>query len=79
MLEHNITTWYIYIHVCGINASFMMPQSAASALNPSCMRSIVVTVLPFAHEAATFVICLGPSVRLVGRLTWSIVSVAKQF
>ena len=63
MLEHNITTWYIYIHICGINANFMMPHSAANALNPSCMCSIV-TVLPFANQATSFVFCL---VRLAGR------------
>jgi hypothetical protein len=65
------------IHVCGINASFMMPHSAAKALNANCTCSIVVTVLPFAHEEANFVVCLGPTVRLAGRFTWSIASVAK--
>ena len=64
------------IHVCGINANFMMPQSAADALNASCTCSIVVTVLPFVHQAANFVFCLGPTVRLEGRFTWSIVSLA---
>ena len=64
------------IHVSGINGSFMMTHSAANALNPRCMCSIVVTVLPFAHQAASFVFCLGPTVRLEGRFTWRTVSVA---
>jgi hypothetical protein len=65
------------IHVYFINASFMMPHSAANALNPNCMCSIVVTVLRLAHQAAVFVACLGPTVRLAGRFTWSVVAVAK--
>ena len=64
------------IHVSGINAIFMMTQSAANALNPRCMCSIVVTALSFAHQAASFMFYLGPSVRFEGRFTWSIVSVA---
>ena len=64
------------IHVSGINSSFMMTQCAANALNARCMCSNVVTVLPFAHQAASFVFYLGPTVRLEGRFTWSIVSVA---
>jgi hypothetical protein len=47
----------IVINVGGINASFMMPRSAANALKPSCMCSIVVTVLPFAYQADSFVVC----------------------
>ena len=65
------------IHVCCSKASSMMLHSAASALNPSSMCSIVATVLPFAHEAASFVVCLGPTVSLAGPFTCSIVSVAK--
>jgi hypothetical protein len=65
------------LHVCGINGRFMMPHSAANALNPRCMRSVVVTVLPFAHQAVRFVVCLGPTVRLAGHFTLSFVFVAK--
>ena len=54
------------LHVCGINGRFMMPHSAANALSPRSMRSVVVTVLPFAHQAVSFVVCLGPTVRLAG-------------
>ena len=55
----------LVIHVCDINAGFMMPHSAANALNPSWMCS-VVTVLPFAQQAANFVVFIGPTVRLRG-------------
>ena len=69
MLEFNIITWYIYFHVCGINGRFMMPHSAANALNPRCMRSVVVTVLSFAHQAVSFVCCLvRPAGRFCGAL-----------
>ena len=45
----------------------VVPRFNTNALYPSCMCSTVVTVSPFAHEAASFVVCLGPAVRLAGR------------
>jgi hypothetical protein len=48
-------------------------------VNPNCMCSVVVTALPFPHEAASFVLCLRPTLSLAGRFSWSFVSVATNY